>query len=60
MRILDAVEHDDVCGGWGFVREVGHSAFVYGVTGKGAVLALYPSNFQPKWIAHDAPLLAAA
>jgi protein SCO1/2 len=41
-------------------REVGHSAFVYGVTGKGAALALYPSNFQPKWIAHDVPLLAAA
>jgi protein SCO1 len=40
-------------------REVGHSAFVYGITGKGAVLALYPSNFQPKWVAHDTPLLAS-
>jgi protein SCO1 len=41
-------------------REVGHSAFVYGITGKGTTLALYPSNFKPEWVAHDAPLLAAA
>ncbi len=41
-------------------REVNHSAFVYGITGSGAVLALYPSNFQPKMVAHDAPLLANA
>ena len=40
-------------------REVGHSAFVYGVTGKGTELALYPSNFKPQWVAHDVPLLAA-
>ncbi len=40
-------------------REVGHSAFVYGITGKGSELALYPSNFKPQWVAHDVPLLAA-
>jgi protein SCO1/2 len=39
-------------------REVGHSAFVYGITGKGQLLALYPSNFKPAWIVHDVPLLA--
>ncbi len=41
-------------------REVGHSAFVYGITGKGALLALYPSNFKPAWIVHDVPLLATS
>jgi protein SCO1/2 len=40
-------------------REVGHSAFVYGITGKGAQTALYPADFEPAWIVHDAPLLAA-
>ena len=40
-------------------REVDHSAFVYGITGSGQVSALYPSNFKPAWIVHDAPLLAA-
>jgi protein SCO1/2 len=38
---------------------VGHSAFVYGITGRGAVLALYPPTFDPTWVVHDAPLLAA-
>jgi protein SCO1/2 len=41
-------------------REVGHSAFVYGITGSGRVRALYPSNFKPAWIAHDTPILAAS
>jgi protein SCO1/2 len=41
-------------------REVGHSAFVYGITGRGELLALYPSNFKPAWIAHDVPLLASS
>jgi protein SCO1/2 len=41
-------------------REVGHSAFVYGITGAGRVRALYPSNFKPAWIAHDTPILAAS
>jgi cytochrome oxidase Cu insertion factor (SCO1/SenC/PrrC family) len=40
-------------------REVGHSAFVYGISGKGTAIALYPSNFKPAWIVHDVPLLAA-
>jgi protein SCO1/2 len=40
-------------------REVGHSAFLYGITGSGAVLAVYPPTFDPAWIAHDAPLLAS-
>jgi protein SCO1 len=40
-------------------REVGHSAFLYGITGRGKVLVLYPPTFEPAWVAHDAPLLAA-
>jgi protein SCO1 len=40
-------------------REVGHSAFVYGITGSGKVRALYPSNFKPAAVAHDVPILAA-
>jgi protein SCO1/2 len=39
-------------------REVSHTALVYGITGSGRMLALYPSNFRPAWIAHDVPLLA--
>ena len=41
-------------------EQVGHSAFVYGITGQGNELALYPANFKPQWIVHDAPLLASA
>jgi protein SCO1 len=41
-------------------REVDHSAFVYGITAKGTVKALYPSNFKPDWIVHDVPILAAS
>ncbi|MGZ6696740.1 MAG: SCO family protein [Solirubrobacteraceae bacterium] len=41
-------------------REVGHSAFVYGITASGKVRALYPSNFKPAWIVHDTPILAAS
>jgi protein SCO1 len=40
-------------------REVSHSAFVYGITGRGSALVLYPPTFEPTWVAHDAPLLAA-
>lgn len=40
-------------------EQVGHSAFVYGITGSGKTTALYPSNFEPAWIVHDVPLLAA-
>jgi protein SCO1/2 len=39
-------------------REVSHTALVYGITGSGKMLALYPANFKPAWIVHDAPLLA--
>lgn len=39
-------------------REVGHSAFVYGITASGKRRALYPSNINPEWIVHDVPLLA--
>jgi protein SCO1 len=40
-------------------REVSHSAFLYGITGRASVLVLYPPTFDPAWIAHDAPLLAS-
>jgi protein SCO1 len=40
-------------------KTVGHSAFVYGITGRGRALALYPPTFDPTWIVHDAPILAA-
>jgi len=40
-------------------REVGHTAFVYGITASGRRRGLYPSNLQPSWIVHDVPLLAA-
>ena len=40
-------------------REVSHSAFLYGITGHGRVLVLYPPIFDPAWIVHDAPLLAS-
>ena len=39
---------------------VEHTALVYGITGKGKVAVVYPSNFTPAEIAHDARLLAAA
>jgi protein SCO1 len=41
-------------------NSVGHSAFVYGITGSGSVLVLYPPSFEPAWIVHDVPLLASA
>ena len=41
-------------------REVGHSAFIYGIDASGRVRALYPSNFKPRWIAHDVPILASS
>ena len=40
-------------------EQVGHSAFVYGVSAGGKTTALYPANFEPAWIVHDVPLLAA-
>lgn len=41
-------------------EQVGHSAFVYGITASGRVKALYPSNFKAGWIVHDTPILAAS
>jgi protein SCO1/2 len=41
-------------------QTVGHSAFLYGLTGRGSVLVLYPPSFDPSWIVHDVPLLAGA
>lgn len=38
---------------------VSHDALVYGVSGKGLLTTVYPSNFEPAEIAHDAPKLAA-
>ena len=40
-------------------REVSHSAALFGITGRGSAVVLYPPTFEPAWIAHDAPLLAA-
>ena len=39
---------------------VGHSAFVYGITGHGRTIVIYPSNLEPAWLVHDVPLLAGA
>ncbi|HEY7966012.1 MAG TPA: SCO family protein [Solirubrobacteraceae bacterium] len=39
---------------------VEHTALIYGITDKGKVAVVYPSNFTPGEIAHDARLLAAA
>jgi protein SCO1/2 len=41
-------------------REVSHAAFVYGISASGRVIALYPSNLKPQWIAHDVPVLASS
>jgi protein SCO1/2 len=38
---------------------VNHSGLVYGVTASGKLTTVYPANFKPAEIAHDAPLLAA-
>jgi len=38
---------------------VSHDALVYGVSAKGLLTTVYPSNFEPAEIAHDAPRLAA-
>jgi protein SCO1/2 len=38
---------------------VSHTALIYGITGKGAELALYDQLFKPSEVAHDVPLLAA-
>jgi protein SCO1/2 len=35
-----------------------HSALIYGITGHGKIAVIYPANFGPREIVHDAPLLA--
>jgi protein SCO1/2 len=37
---------------------VAHSALIYGITAHGKVAVVYPSNFSPSAIVHDAPILA--
>jgi protein SCO1 len=39
---------------------VAHSALVYGVSGSGKLMTLYPANFKPDDIVHDVPRLAAS
>ncbi|MGH2925693.1 MAG: SCO family protein [Solirubrobacterales bacterium] len=39
---------------------VEHSALIYGISASGKITTLYPANFKPKWIVHDAPLLASS
>jgi protein SCO1/2 len=40
-------------------REVGHSATVLGITGRGREQTSYAENFSPTAVARDVPLLAA-
>jgi protein SCO1/2 len=39
---------------------VEHSALIYGISGSGKITTLYPGNFKPEQIVHDAPLLASS
>ncbi len=39
---------------------VAHSALVYGITARGKISVIYPSNFTPGEIVHDAAILAAS
>jgi protein SCO1 len=39
---------------------VEHSALIYGISASGKITTVYPANFEPKWIVHDAPLLASS
>jgi protein SCO1/2 len=39
---------------------VAHTALVYGVSGSGKLMTIYPSNFKPADIEHDVPKLAAS
>jgi protein SCO1/2 len=51
---------------WGIVarpdrsdpEKVEHSAPIYGISASGKITTLYPSNFKPAQIVHDAPVLA--
>ena len=37
---------------------VAHSALIYGVSGSGKLMTLYPASFEPSQIVHDVPKLA--
>lgn len=39
---------------------VAHTALVYGVSGSGKLMTIYPANFKPSDIVHDVPKLAAS
>jgi cytochrome oxidase Cu insertion factor (SCO1/SenC/PrrC family) len=39
---------------------VAHTALVYGITARGRIAVIYPSNFTPGEIVHDARVLADA
>jgi protein SCO1/2 len=39
---------------------VAHTALIYGITGRGKIATIYPSNFAPSEIVRDVPRLAAA
>jgi protein SCO1/2 len=39
---------------------VAHSALIYGITGHGKIAVIFPANFTPAELAHDARILAAS
>ena len=39
---------------------VAHTALVYGITGKGKIVTIYPSTFKPSQVVHDVQILAAS
>jgi protein SCO1 len=39
---------------------VAHTALVYGVSGSGKLMTIYPANFKPADIVHDVPKLATS
>lgn len=38
--------------------QVMHTALVYGISGSGRIMTVYPANFAPAEIVHDVPILA--
>ena len=44
----------------GHTVSVGHTAIVFGITASGQLKTVYPPQFSPAQIEHDAPLLAAS
>jgi protein SCO1/2 len=41
-------------------EQVNHSAMVYGISGSGKVMTIYPANFKPAQLAHDVAILASS